>query len=80
MCRAELAVATLSRVLNYYFLDPIEVRAASRRPVSVTKGKYLKKLADPTRFERATFAFGGRRSIQLSYGSVSALIPQTSVP
>jgi hypothetical protein len=45
------------------------------------KTKLLKRMADPARFELTTSAFGGQRSIQLSYGSATGrTIPERPVP
>jgi hypothetical protein len=40
------------------------------------KNNVLEKLAVPRRFERPAFAFGGQRSIQLSYGTFRSSVFQ----
>ena len=44
------------------------VAAESAKKSGFCRAQFCTEVAHPTRFERVAFAFGGRRSIQLSYG------------
>ena len=49
-------------------MTQVYFRCSTPNEVLVERLENKKKLASPTRYERVTFAFGGQRSIQLSYG------------
>ena len=43
-------------------------RRGVKRKRQTSDAQFWAEMAHPTRFERVAFAFGGQRSIQLSYG------------
>src|SRR6185503_20956572 len=69
-CRKQFSASLVSRVWACQFVDNPQRKARSDCPLTRICRVVLlsSRLARPTKFELVTSAFGGQRSIQLSYG------------
>jgi len=64
-CASAAKAATVAKVMHRTAGDTFACYPLARCALTgdLIKANSLRVLADPTRFERATFAFGGRRFI-----------------